>query len=79
MERYGTLDWISWALATVGALNWGLRGLFQFNLVNSLFGRVPFLERTVYTLVGISGAISLVRYFQYNSQKGPIEQLHINR
>ena len=46
------------ALVVVGAINWGLVGLFQFDLVAALFGgpSAP-LSRVVYSLVGVSGLI----------------------
>lgn len=46
-------------LTIVGALNWGLVGLFNFNLVAALLGSVPTVERVVYVLVGLS-AVYLV-------------------
>ena len=39
----------------IGAINWGLIGLFRFNLVELLFGDMTVLARIVYSLVGISG------------------------
>ncbi len=42
------------ALVLIGALNWGLVGAFRFNLVTSLLGGWPTIERLVYVLVGIS-------------------------
>lgn len=51
-----TLHDVANALITVGAVNWGLKGLFRFNLVTALFGWSPFLTRAIYSLVGISGA-----------------------
>ena len=51
-----TLNWISLVLVIVGGLNWGLVGLFDFDLVDALFGSVPALARTVYTLVGLAAA-----------------------
>ena len=53
-----TLHWVALVLVIVGALNWGLVGLFQFDLVAALFGGqgAP-LSRLVYALVGISGVI----------------------
>lgn len=42
-------------LVVVGALNWGLVGLLNMNLVNALFGAWPTLEKVVYVLVGVSG------------------------
>jgi uncharacterized protein len=45
-------------LAIIGAINWGLVGLFQFDLVAALFGGVEEpLSRLVYVLVGIAGIV----------------------
>ncbi len=41
-------------LVVVGALNWGLVGAFDFNLVNLILGSVSWLERLVYVLVGVA-------------------------
>ncbi|MCX6781169.1 MAG: DUF378 domain-containing protein [Candidatus Magasanikbacteria bacterium] len=41
-------------LVWVGALNWGLVGAFNFNLVNAIFGSMPTVERVIYILVGIA-------------------------
>ena len=46
-------------LAIVGCLNWGLVGIFNFNLVEFLFGDGTILTRVVYVLVAISGLISI--------------------
>ncbi|HEX9063260.1 MAG TPA: DUF378 domain-containing protein [Clostridia bacterium] len=57
------LDRLSLIVVIIGALNWLLIGLFQFDLVASLLGgSSSFLSRTVYTLVGLGGlyAISLL-------------------
>jgi uncharacterized membrane protein YuzA (DUF378 family) len=50
------------ALAIIGALNWGLVGLAQVNLVEQIFGG-GFVARLVYLLVGLSGIALLVSYF----------------
>ncbi len=44
----------AFTLVIVGALNWGLVGLFDYNLVNSLLGSWPDAERVIYILVGLS-------------------------
>lgn len=49
------IDKIALALIIIGAINWGLIGLFRFNLVELLFGDMTILARVVYSLVGISG------------------------
>lgn len=51
-----TLNWLALVLVIVGGLNWGLIGLFEYNLVNAIFGAIPWLERTVYALVGFAAA-----------------------
>ncbi|MBL7106537.1 MAG: DUF378 domain-containing protein [Phycisphaerae bacterium] len=49
-----TLDVIVGALLIIGGLNWGLVGIFNFNLVNAIFGEMTFLSRLIYVLVGLS-------------------------
>jgi uncharacterized protein len=50
------LEWICLTLVVVGALNWGLVGLLQFDLVAALFGgEAAPLSRVVYSLVGAAG------------------------
>ena len=49
------LDKIALTLIIIGAINWGLIGLFRFDLVATLFGEMSALSRIVYSLVGISG------------------------
>ncbi|MBQ7659652.1 MAG: DUF378 domain-containing protein [Alphaproteobacteria bacterium] len=51
-------------LSIIGALNWGLIGLFNFNLVSLIFGDMSLLSRIVYILVGLS-AIWLI-YEQFS-------------
>lgn len=46
-------------IATIGCINWGLLGIFNFNLVEFLFGDGTILTRIVYILVAISGIIQL--------------------
>lgn len=53
-------------LVIVGALNWLLIGLFNFDLVASLFGNMSVLSRIIYSLVGISGIISIGLYTKVN-------------
>jgi uncharacterized membrane protein YuzA (DUF378 family) len=56
-----TTYWISLGLVVVGALNWGLVGLFQFDLVAELFGGPETAaSRAVYTLVGLAAILLLV-------------------
>lgn len=50
-------------LVIIGAINWGLIGLFDFNLVDTLFGIDSMLSKIVYILVGLSGIISITILF----------------
>ncbi len=59
-----TLRKIALALVIVGAINWGLIGLFRFDLVAAIFGgQTAGLSRLIYTLVGLSGLICLSYFF----------------
>ena len=53
------IDIIALILIIVGAINWGLIGIFNFNLVETLFGGFSVISRIVYILVGISGLWSI--------------------
>ncbi|MDD6794435.1 MAG: DUF378 domain-containing protein [Clostridiaceae bacterium] len=53
------LDIITFILVLVGAINWGLIGFFDFNLVSALFGNMTIISRVIYALVGISGLYCL--------------------
>ncbi|MHA6250553.1 DUF378 domain-containing protein [Oceanobacillus sp. CAU 1775] len=70
-----TLRRIALALVIIGAVNWGLIGLFQFDLVASLFGgQEAGLSRIIYTLVGISGLICLSFYFDPETADGAADR-----
>ncbi len=54
------LKYTAFALTILGALNWGLIGLFGFNLVAALFGDMTVLSRIIYSLVGVSAIVAAV-------------------
>jgi len=62
-----TIDTIALVLIIIGAINWGLIGLFKFNLVDAIFGTMSLLSRIIYTLVGISGLWGFKLIFDRNS------------
>lgn len=53
MNKLNAIDWIAIILLAVGGLNWGLVGIFNFDLVAAIFGDMSALSRIVYTVVGI--------------------------
>lgn len=58
-----TLQKVALALIIIGAINWGLIGLFDFNLVETLFGTDNVITKIVYVLVGIAGIIDISLLF----------------
>ena len=55
-----TLDMIAIVLMIIGGLNWGLVGLFNFDLVATLFGDMTSLSRVVYVVVGLAALYGIV-------------------
>lgn len=55
------LDWLAVILVIVGGINWGLVGVFDWNLVEAILGGVPVIERIVYILVGLGALYELGR------------------
>ncbi|MGE5628898.1 MAG: DUF378 domain-containing protein [Solirubrobacterales bacterium] len=53
------LDFISLLLVVVGAVNWGLIGFFQYDLVSMIFGPASVITRIIFALVGIAGIYAL--------------------
>ena len=53
MEK-NTIYWIALILLIIGGLNWGLVGIFKWDLVAAIFGELSVISRIVYTLVGVS-------------------------
>ena len=49
------IDKIALVLVIIGAINWGFVGIFNFNLVDAIFGAMSIISRIIYILVGISG------------------------
>lgn len=60
MKNFNTLDWVTLALLIIGGLNWGLVGVFDFNLISYLFGEMSVVSRAIYDIVGLSALYMLV-------------------
>ncbi len=54
MNKLNAFDWLAVVLVIVGGLNWGLVGIFNFDLVATIFGDMSSLSRVVYALVGLA-------------------------
>ncbi len=56
------LDYTVLTIILIGAINWGLIGFFDFDLVSSIFGQMTMLTRIIYALVGIGGLYAISYY-----------------
>lgn len=56
MYKLNLIDKASFILVIIGALNWGLKGLFNLDLIEALFGgNFQVITRVIYILVGVAG------------------------
>ena len=53
------VDIIALILIIIGAINWGLLGFFQFDLVAAIFGDMSIFSRIIYAIIGIAGLYSI--------------------
>jgi uncharacterized membrane protein YuzA (DUF378 family) len=60
-----TLQKTALVFTIIGAINWGLVGFFDFNLVEALFGEATALTKVVYGIVGIAGLINIGALFSH--------------
>ena len=61
------LDYTVLTIVLIGAINWGLIGFFDFDLVSTLFGQMSILTRIIYAVVGIGGLYAISYYGRMNS------------
>lgn len=54
VKNLSTLDWVAVVLVIIGGLNWGLIGIFGWDLVAYIFGTMSTISQVVYILVGLS-------------------------
>ena len=60
MNKLSVIDWIALVLVLIGALNWGLVGFFQYDLVKGIFGDMTAASRVIYALVGLAAIYMIV-------------------
>jgi uncharacterized protein len=64
------VKWIAWILVIIGALNWGLIGFFNFDLVAAVFGVGSMMSNIVYDLVGLSAVVLIIfKCFKHKMKK----------
>ena len=62
--NHKALDCTALTIAIIGAINWGLIGLFSFDLVAFIFGNLSWISGIIYALVGICG-VYLITFYMY--------------
>lgn len=60
-----TLQKVCLVITIVGAVAWGIIGLFNLNIIEALFGMESFFPRVIYTLVGVTGLINIGILFEH--------------
>ena len=63
------VDIIALILIIIGAINWGLIGFFQFDLVAAIFGDMSTFSRIIYEIIGIAGLYSISFFARDKFQK----------
>ncbi|NCN86847.1 DUF378 domain-containing protein [archaeon] len=58
------LDTVALILVLIGALNWGLVGIFSFDLVAGIFGAMSVVSRIIYSLVGVAAIYGAFSFFR---------------
>ena len=67
--RSRPLDWTALTLVIIGAINWGLIGLFRFDLIATLFGGMESaIARVIYVIVGLAGLYCLSLYMKMDNE-----------
>ena len=67
--RNKLLDCIALTIAIIGAINWGLIGFLDFNLVAAIFGSMTWLSLIIYGLVGVCGLYLITFYMRLSNSE----------
>ncbi len=71
------MDTLSLILIIIGALNWGLVGIFQFDLVAAIFGGMSgAVSRVIYTIVGLAGIWGITMLFRRRNKASFMADSH---
>lgn len=68
MER-NWLDVVCLILIIIGAINWGLIGFFNLDLISVIFGNMSMITRIIFAVVGIAGIYSLVLFWKLKAEE----------
>ena len=62
------LDCFALTIVIIGAVNWGLIGFFNLDLISMIFGTMSMITRTIFAVVGIAGIYSLVLFWKLKTE-----------
>ena len=68
MKNAHLIDVVVAILLLVGGLNWGLMGLFDMNVIASIFGMMSMLTRVIYVAIGLAAAYRVVLWLKARSK-----------
>jgi uncharacterized membrane protein YuzA (DUF378 family) len=71
VTKLSAFTWLCIVLVVIGALNWALIGIFNFNLVAALFGSMSPVSRIVYIIVGLAGLYLIGASANFRRPIGP--------
>ena len=74
MNKLNILDWIALILVVVGGLNWGLVGIFEFDLVAEIFGDMSAVSRVVYAVVAVAAIYLIIALAAKSGKKQSYQQ-----
>jgi hypothetical protein len=60
MKQHNVLQLIALIILVIGGLNWGLIGLFEWDLIGSIFGFTSVLTRTIYSVIGLAAVYKIL-------------------
>ena len=76
--RTRPFDWLALTLLIIGAINWGLIGFFQYDLVAGIFGGMSaWGSRIIYSLVGLAGLYCLSLYSRIDRERVTVDRVSI--
>jgi uncharacterized membrane protein YuzA (DUF378 family) len=67
-----TLQKIALVFTIIGAINWGLIGLFDFNIVTAIAGDMDTLRNIIYIIIGVTGLINIGIFFSHFAEEKEI-------
>lgn len=68
-QKMNWFDWLTFILVIVGALNWGLVGLLNLDLVSYVFGAMTLTSKIIYTVIGASALYMTLGMIYVATQK----------